>query len=280
MNSSSIKKILVPLDVSPFSVSATRAACAIAQHHSASVDGLVVLDLPEIVGQNVPYHAWMQPDALVRNAERASGAKRRISDALAKFKETCGAEGVSHFEAEKQGVPADRILESASFHDLVVIGLRTYFHFETDEDAGDTLEKILRAPQTPILAIPETCQNTWQKVLIAFDGSPSACKALKEFARLAQPYEMHVTLLMSADDKASAEACTNSARDYLESHGLKEIQTVVSDSDILDLLHSEYLNTFDLIVSGSHSRKYLKDFFVGSVARRLIDHGETALLLS
>ncbi|MGK0186766.1 MAG: nucleotide-binding universal stress UspA family protein [Verrucomicrobiales bacterium] len=280
MNASSIKRILIPLDLSSFSTSATRAACAIAQHHAASVDGLVVLDLPEIIGQDVPYHAWMQPDALVKNAARAKEAKKRISEALARFKEVCESENVSHFEAAKQGVPADRILESASFHDLVVIGLRTFFHFETDDSAGDTLEEILRAPQTPILAVPESSPNDWRRVLIAFDGSPSACKALKEFARLAQAYEMDITLLMSAKDKAIAETCTEAAREYLLAHGLKQIETVVSDDDILELLHAKYLNTFDLIVSGSHSRKYLKDFFVGSVARKLIDHGETALLLS
>jgi nucleotide-binding universal stress UspA family protein len=280
MDTSSIKRILTPLDLSPFSAAATRTACSIARQHSATVEGLVVLDFPGIVGEDVPYHAWMLPDALLQSAARIADAKKRIADGLQRFAESCETAGVSYLSSSNQGVPEARILESASLHDLVVMGLRTFFHFETSNDPGDTLEKVIRAPQTPILAVPEEVADSWKRVLIAFDGSPAACRALKEFTRFAQPYDVEITLLISAENPEHGARCVESAASYLRAHHLEKIETIATDSDILDILDDAYLKSFDLIVAGSHSRKYLKDFFVGSVARRLIDYGQTAVFLN
>ncbi|MEZ5328139.1 MAG: universal stress protein [Verrucomicrobiales bacterium] len=275
-----IKRILNPLDLSPFSAAATRTACAIAKQHGATVEGLVVLDFPGITGQDVPYHAWMLPDALLQSAERIADAKPRISNALQQFSVTCDAAGVSHVDSTHQGVPADRIMETASLHDLVVMGLRTFFHFETSDDPGDTLAKVLHAPQTPILAVTENCTGDWKRVLIAFDGSPAACRVLKEFSRFARPCNIDITLLTSADDQEQGARCVESAAAYLRAHQFDNIKTSVSESPILEVLDDLYLKSFDLVVAGSHSRKYLKDFFVGSVARRLIDFGQTPVFIN
>ncbi|MDA0810944.1 MAG: universal stress protein [Verrucomicrobia bacterium] len=280
MDTSSIKRILTPLDLSAFSAAATGTACSIAKQHSATVEGLVVLDFPGIVGEDVPYHAWMLPGALVQSTERIAGAKRRIADALQLFADACEAADARHLNSTHQGVPAERITESAALHDLLVMGLRTFFHFEASNDPGDTLDKVLRAPQTPILAVPEEVNDSWKRVLITFDGSPAACRALKEFARLAQPYDVEITLLISAEEQEDGAYCIESAASYLRAHHLEKIETIATASDILEVLDDAYLKSFNLIVAGSHSRKYLRDFFVGSVARRLIDYGQTAVLLN
>ncbi len=57
-------------------------------------------------------------------------------------------------------------------------------------------------------------------------------------------------------------------------HAETEAQGVPADSILEDI------ETSDLVVAGIHSRKFLKDIFVGSLTRQLIDYGHTPLLLS
>jgi len=282
MQTSSIKKILVPLDLSPFADAATSCACSIAKAHHAQVDGMVVLDIPEIMGMNTPFNGWLLPEELKAEKQRYTEAKQRIGDALAHFAASCEPLGVSHLEAEFQGVPADCILEAAGLHDLVVMGLRTHFRPGTSGDVSDSLEQILRSPSAPVLAVPHADEDPdkWKRVLVAFDGSPNACRALKEFARVAQPYQFEVTVLSACKDQAHGETVVKSAAAYLRAHQIKQIETVVTDGGIHQVIDEEYIDSVDLVVAGIHSKKFLKDFFVGSLARKLIDYGHTPLLLN
>ena len=282
MQTSSIKKILVPLDLSPFADAATSCACSIARRHHSQVDGMVVLDIPEIMGMNTPFNGWLLPDELKAEKQRYDEAKQRIGDALKHFAATCEPRSVSHLEAEFQGVPADCILEAAALHDLVVMGLRTHFRPGTSGDVSDSLEQILLSPSAPILAIPNADEDPdkWSRVVVAFDGSPNACRALKEFTRFAQPYSFEVTILSSSKDKVHGEAVVKSAAAYLRAHQITQIETVVTDGEIHKVIDDEYIDSSDLVVAGIHSKKFLKDFFVGSLARKLIDYGHTPLLLN
>lgn len=282
MQTSSIKKILVPLDLSPFADAATACACSVAKRHHAQVDGMVVLDIPEIMGMNTPFNGWLLPEELKAEKQRYDEAKQRIGDALRHFAESCEPRSVSHLEAEFQGVPADCILEAAALHDLVVMGLRTHFRPGTSGNVSDSLERILLSPSAPILAIPNSDEDPakWKQVVVAFDGSPNACRALKEFTRFAQPYQFEVTILNAAKDKAHGEAVVKSAAAYLRAHQLTKIETIVTDGGIHKVIDEEYIDSADLVVAGIHSKKLLKDFFVGSLTRKLIDYGHTPLLLN
>ena len=282
MQSSPIKKILVPLDLSPFADAATAAACSIAKKHHAQVEGIVALDMPEIMGTGLPYHAWLVPDALRLEKARIDEAKRKIADAQQHFARICEPLNVSHTEDETHGVPADAILEAASLHDLIVMGLRTHFHPGKHGEAGHSLDRILEAPNAPVLAMPKNATDpaSWKKVLVAFDGSSSSCRALKEFARFAQPFDFEVTVIKSSKEKARAGAAVRSAAGYLRAHGISSVDTMVSDREIGKMIDEDYIETSDLVVAGIHSKKFVKDFFVGSLTKQLIAYGHTPLLLS
>ena len=279
---SAIQKILVPLDLSAFADAATASACSIAKRHHAQVEGMVVLDIPEIMGTDIPYSAWMLPSGIDLSKERHDDAKKRIADAMQHFAAACEGRSVSHLEAELQGVPADCILEAASLHDLVVMGLRTFFRTGTCGEVADSLEQVLSAPRAPVLAVPKEDYDpeSWKKILIAFDGSANSCRSVKEFARFAQPYDFEVTLLTSTKDRAEGEATLTGAATYLRGHQINNIETVVTDGAIHKIIDEDYIEHSDLVVAGIHSRRYIKDLFVGSLTRKLIEYGHTPLLLT
>ena len=180
-----IKRILVPLDPSPYTETSIDIACYIAKKSEAELTGLVVLDIPGIEDSIGPI-----PIGGLYYAEKIELAKKveasqRVEGLLEKFKTKCDREEVAHREAHTQGIPSTQILKESIFHDIVIIGLHTYFHFETSAKGGNSLEEILKESITPILGLPERfsfSDNSDKKarVLIAFDGSPLSGRALHE----------------------------------------------------------------------------------------------------
>ncbi len=278
---SMLKRILVPLDVSEYAEAATYRAGLLARANHATVTGMVVLDTPEIRGRVVPVQPIQLLDYTKENiAKHTQDAEQRIHDELEKFAFRCEAAHVPHNEAEFQGVPADQIVQASNYYDLVVMGLRTYFHFETQEGPGDSLSKVLDHTPTPVLAIPKVKRQPLSSVLIAFDGSLNAVRALHTFAQIVWPEKVYVTILMSNPDEDYRNLALREAAAYLRSHAIDDVHTAGTDREIGKIIDEDYIEKTDLIVAGMHAKHRIKDFFVGSLAKQLIDHGHTALLLA
>ena len=279
-----IKRILIPLDPSPFSAAALDWALFMAKRQRAELSGLVVLDFPGIrksIGP-VPLGGSFYAERL--QASRAKEATKRINALLAGFAAKCKKARVRHVESRGQGVPSDWILKRSIYYDAVVMGLRTHFRFDADERHGDSLEKVLDHSITPIYCIPKDVrppEKPGQKmtVLVLFNGSLASGHALQRFAQLALPDRSDVVLLCSDEDRDAARGHLENAEAYLRSHSFGRIRKEWSDRDILDVLGSYVAGHVDLIVAGTHSQKNSIKFKLGSVPRRLIEEATTPLLL-
>ena len=273
-----IRRILTPLDPSPYSETALKYSCYIAHRQHAEITGMVILDIPGIeksIGAVAP-GALYWAEKLEKS--RVAEAQKRIEQLLQKFEKTCQKEGVTCHKAEDQGSPSERIVWESLFYDLVVMGLRTHFQFETSDKPGKTLDKVLSQTITPVLAVPEHYYEI-RNVLIAFDGSLPAARALQRFAHLAIPYDFNFTLLYAGDDKDTAMVYLNKAEEYLKAYSQNNVQKEWTNRSIIDAMREEYLDKSDLIVLGAHSRSALADFFVGSVTKYLINESNKVLFI-
>ena len=277
---STIKRILVPLDLSAFTDAATERACRLAKANDATVTGMTVLDTPAITGQTLPVQPFQLLDYTQERIEsRTEEAQMAVQDALRRFASVCEDAVVSHDQAEYQGIPADQIVEASHFYDLLVMGLRTFFHFETQTGPGDSLERVLDHTPTPVLALPKTVKPLCS-VLIAFDGSFHSVRALHAFAGIHWPEQVQITLLTSDDSETHRAHLLNEAAAYLRSYGFEDIRKEGISKDISKAVDEDYVEKCDLIVAGMHAKKRLRDFFVGSLTKQLIEYGHTALLLA
>ena len=100
---------------------------------------------------------------------------------------------------------------------------------------------------------------------------------LHDFTALVQPYEPEVTVVVAEKSEDESSFLLNHATAFLRSHGINQVDTIASDDSIEKVIDSQEA---DLIVAGIHSKKPIKDFFVGSLAKHLIKNGDTALFLS
>jgi nucleotide-binding universal stress UspA family protein len=266
-----IKRILIPLDPSPFSAAALDWALFMAKRQGAELSGLVVLDFPGIrksIGP-VPLGGSFYAERL--QASRVKEATKRINAQLADFTGKCETARVRHSESRVQGV-------------AVVMGLRTHFRFGTDERHGDSLEKVLDHSITPIYCIPKDVRppegpGRTMTALILFNGSLASGHALQRFAQLARPDRSDVVLLCAGGDREAALGHLENAEAYLRSHAFERIRKEWTDKDLLDVLKSGRQGRIDLIVAGAHSQKHLIKFKLGSVPKHLIEAAATPLLL-
>ncbi len=164
------------------------------------------------------------------------------------------------------------------------MGLRTHFRFGTRDKPGDSLEKVLDHSITPIYCIPQEIHiperaGQKMKVLISFNGSLAAGHALQRFAQLALPDRSDIILLSSHEDQETAGDYLDKAEMYLHWHSFGHIEKKWTRDDIIQVLETDYLGKVDLIVVGSHSRKGLFRFKLGSVPKYIIKVANTPLLI-
>lgn len=279
-----IKRILVPLDPSPFSKTAVETACRIAKPWNAEVHGLVVLDVKAIedgIGP-IPLGGAHYADRLEKH--RIEEAEARISGLLASFRETCNRHGALHNEAELQGSPSRSVLERSGLYDLVVTGLRTYFRFGTDDKPGDGLDSLLAHSETPVLGV--TGENPeWEypagslRILTAWDGSPASASSLRKCFHVFSPDKIHMRLVRSGGQKAEGEASLNLARAYAESYKAGRVETEWTSQGIVDAIRERHGQWAQLIAAGAHAKKGPLAFMVGSLTKTLIHDGKKPLFI-
>ncbi len=276
-----LRRILIPFDPSPYAAAALEYGCFLAKKQNAEVTGVVVLDIPGIEKSIGP-----TPLGGIYYAEKLEKAKEKrahehIQTLLGKFRETCQRAGVAHREAELQGSPSEQILHDSIFYDLVVMGICTHFHFETEHTPGNSIERILCHDVTPVLTVPESfIPKEKMNVLIAFDGSLPAARAMQGFTHLfeASAFETDITLLMSGIDENIAKFHLDGACAYLNAHSFRSVKVEQTSQDIIEAMDEKYLQWADMIVLGVHSKKGLLDFMIGSLSRHLIKMGNKPLL--
>lgn len=276
-----IKEALVCLESSASSEAATRLAITIANQSRARLVGLAIVDEPDIragaaTGIGGASYKHERDEALVADAHRAA------ADALALFERRCREANVEARALEIVGRPADSILAEMETRDLTIIGRDANFRFETESDDAATREAILHRATRPVLLVPESASGPiGQHVVVAYDGSRAAKRAIASFAAsgLAASRNVHVA---TVDD--------NGARAYeMASDGVKALSdagvAAVPHNIVTALSNVEALFKFaselqaGLIVMGAFARSRLAQLFQGSVTRGLVERTDIPLYL-
>jgi nucleotide-binding universal stress UspA family protein len=279
-----IKDILVCLEGSPSSDSATRTAIAIAREQNATLVGMAIVDQPDICAGSP---AGIGGSCFKRERDKAllADARAYAADWLVRFENRCRLEGVSVRMLEMVGRPVASILSEMERHDLTIIGRDANFRFETERDDSATREKILRNASRPVILVPESFAavpaNLGHRVLVAYDGSEASEHALMSFAKsgLAESREVHVATV--GDDGEKAWVVANRAVDKLRTFGIKaiihNIVSLLSTPEALVVLGKEM--GAGLMVMGAFAHSRLAELFRGSGTRDILEHSPMPLCL-
>ena len=276
-----IRRILVPLDGSSYTDSALEVAFRLSRRGNAEVTGLVVLDTPGIersIGP-IPIGGMHYADQLGTN--RAKAADDRIRDLLDRFESACEKASVSYSKAKYQGSPSKWIFREASFYDIVILGMRTHFDFESQ--AGKHLSELLELTETPIVAVPEKTpiftETGKTRVVIVMGETRKSIRAVQRFVAIANPEIVDPVLFMAHSDRQRVEYYLERTANYLTSHGFAPTEIVGTEGPVVPAIKEHFKDSADLFVVGSSILKRFRALKVGNVTRSLIDDGETPLFI-
>jgi len=180
-----------------------RYAAALATSHGAALD--VVTIIVNVMPPPVPELAMMP--IVISDELKADAAK-----ALREFTQTCGVAPVSANIIEA-ATPVAGINEyaDATAADLIVMGTHGWRGLD-HLMFGSTTERVLHSAACPVLTIPPSAKDVtatealrWQRVLCAYDFSPSSMSALEIGRALAEEQQGKVTLLHVLELLASPE---------------------------------------------------------------------------
>lgn len=265
-----LRTILIGIDGSPDGEGALELGIAWARQLDAMLVGLVVIDAPTI--RQMP--AWplssiesqkAQDDALIADA------RRRAEHALERFSIRCAEAGVASKPLEDVGVPYERILEESTRFDLVLLGRRTHFNFATRDGQEETVERVLRASPRPVVTVTER-PSTGDAVLVAYDGSPPAARALQSFTNTGLAQGREVVVLTAGPSHSDAAKHAERAVDFLGHHEIhaRAIPLDTHETPALVILRYAELCRAGMVVMGSFGKPAWKDLLLGSVTRMVV----------
>jgi nucleotide-binding universal stress UspA family protein len=266
-----IRSLLVPVDASEYSQAALQEALTLARPYQARLTGLYVLDvrfleMPPYLDYSATFEAAPPTIVPLDVLERYRLKSERI---LGGFRETVEKAGLVAETRTEEGVPSQVIAELATAHDLVVMGKRGE-HAKWGRDLlGSTAESVVRRSGTPVLLADGTSREL-KRIVVMFDGSVPAGRALKLAADLAAHTGAEVTVFTADDDSDRGAATQREAAGYLDTIGVPAIFSLTSEKAAkaaISLLESE---PADLLVAGMQGHSALHDLILGSTAEHVM----------
>lgn len=280
-----IKQILVPTDGSENSLAAADYAVSIARINQASIQGLFVKDIKVLagplihdigtsIGGMVPYGTFHQTirDMLESQADTY----------LNLLEGKCSQGGVPFKREIREGIVSHEITKSADSCDLIAMG-KAGVHAEWhDVFLGTTVEFVVRQTHKPVLITPREFKP-FSKILIAYDGSSFADKAIQNGAGMAQALKLPVTVVCVADKKEDALGTLSKAKVALGKDYDLKVETIATEGSdhargILEVCNDED-NRFDLLVMGAYGHSRLQEIILGSTTVRVMRSTDCPILL-
>ena len=194
---------------------------------------------------------------------------------------TSTAYGAAARVIEDVGMPYEKILRESQRYDLILLGHETHFHFPDETRTDDTLWSVLKQTPRPVVTVP-VLLTAGTSVVVAYNGSPEADRALQAFRALELHLGEAVYVLAIDSDEGAATRQAETAAEYLRAHrvnafaiGLKPRATVAHT-----ILEEVRQRNARLLVMGAYGHSTFREVLFGSVTDAVLKSSPAPVLLS
>ena len=139
---------------------------------------------------------------------------------------------------------------------------------------GHTPHKVLVAPRDTVLS--------FEKLLVASDGSPPSQVAFQEALAISQKTGSQLILITAAHGELDPKRAKTLVKELAEKAKLHDVScTTLTPGGRPEeaIIKVAIAKKIDLIIMGSHGRTGLKRLFMGSVAERVIGQATSPVLV-
>ncbi len=204
------------------------------------------------------------------DAERARIAHKEAWLALEEDKARLEAAGIGDVAiALRHGDLVPTLDEREEDAELVVVGKRGEAADFATLHLGSNLERMVRATRRPML-ITSRAFKPIERFVVAFDGGPSALKAVDAISRSPLFAGLDALLLMAGDPSASTRLALDKACDQLRAGGFTaeaRVKPGKPEAVIAEIVEQE---GHGLLVMGAYGHSQLRTLVIGSTTAALI----------
>ena len=267
-----MEKILVALDSSQLNMVSVDFACWLARLTNSKLIGVFLenregSELPELttIG-GFPFIETITAKDIPGNKAR----KSLCDEAIVEFEAACARRGVRSSIHRDSTTPLQSLLEESKFADLLVIDPAMSFETTGDSVPPRFVEELLRGTECPVVLSPYSF-NEVESIVFAYDGSPSALFALKQFTYLLpQLSGKRAHVIQAVKDEGMSKSERKQLGELLQPHyssiGFMSI-TGAADHVLLDHLFDKK-NSF--LVLGAYGKSGFSRLLHQSTASSLI----------
>ncbi len=216
-----VRRILVALDASPHSLAALEAAVELAALMEAEMLGLFVEDVNLLRMAELPFAQevcvsttacrWLDVQAIERDLRAQAARLRRMLAVHA------GRARVRWSFEVARGVIAHELLTAAAQADMISLGRAG--HSLGERHLGSTVRAVLSEAPCLTLVVRQG-ERLELPVMVLYDGSPPAQRALAAASRLVEGRGRHVIVLIPTRDQQAVERIKSEVSERLKEHDL------------------------------------------------------------
>lgn len=274
-----LRRVLVLLGESEPAVAARNYAFRMARGLDVELTGLAGIDPAALHVPNLARAgaAGIQVQIERELREQAESFRQRLRET---YQRECAARGVPFEWQSFEGDPDEALNLAVETRDIVITGHDTSFQPRAEQALPETLSRLLSATPRPFIVcgphVPEQ-----GGVVVAYDGSVPAMRALQMFALVGLAEGQDIRVLSVDPEAEQAERSAEGAVSYLRSHGFSaDAVAVASRSNPAEVVQAEVVNLgARTLVMGSYGRRGWRQMLFGSTTGKLVENPPCALFV-
>jgi len=180
----------------------------------------------------------------------------------------------------KRGSLVEIVVDIEADLDVLVMGkYGEYSEKSTHNIIGSNIENVARSISKPLF-IATNDFSELNKVLLCFDGSDTASRALKYVKENEIFKKLEITILVVGDDSLEHKGILSNGVDELKNSAL-DVSGIIADGDVVADVVSKYCeeNNIDLIVAGAYGHSRIRNLILGSNTTAIIKKSNVSVLL-
>jgi nucleotide-binding universal stress UspA family protein len=282
-----IRSILIALAEPPYDAGAKNFAFWLAQKEGSHLHALAIIDLtafevPVLGGPDSFMPSVLSPPLSESQSlmnDLMANAKKRLD----LFAGQCAARGIPVFTEAKTGIPGEVISQTAVAHDIVIVSRTGYSRIAGAQETVDAwIAPAVRSSVRPVLVAGTEFKegNEVRSILVAYDGSAHASRALLAAAELAARPGVQCSLVTVAQSEDLGGEVLDPAGAFLSHHGVaakKQIIINTRPSEVICELAAS--GGFDIVIIGAYGHSPIREALFGSTTERILAHCTANVIL-
>ena len=287
-----LRRILVPVDFSDFSVTACSYALKLARKYKADIKILHVFYAPivDLVPITDAYSIQVDMDVNIREMEEQ--AKKKLVDFVGKIRQKAVADGLDTIKISyslREGIVEDEIATTAKAYKPGIIVMGSKGKGERQSDIiGSVVSRVVDKTKIPVLAIPEKTKlddfSDVKNIVYATEFDDSDFIAIRRLIYIVSAFDVNIYCVhVSKDiqDKWDTTKMDNLKKYFQEIHESVKVECsfLKGDDPVTNLELFCEINHIDIIALSRRKRGLLQRIFKPGLSKKLLHSSNTPLLL-